>query len=74
MSKQAIFTMKLELELGTAFIAEAEAARRPAREYDVFLQSKVEVSRVSIQDSQGYSNEEIEAEFALRRAHAKNQA
>ncbi len=92
MSKQAVFTMKLEPELRMAFTAEAEAAHRPAsqvlrelmrefvqrqrsaREYDAFLQSKVEVSRASIQDNQGYSNEEVEAEFALRRAHAENQA
>lgn len=30
MSKQAVFTMKLESELRDAFMAEAEAAHRPA--------------------------------------------
>lgn len=30
MSKQAVFTMKLEAELREAFMAEAEAAHRPA--------------------------------------------
>lgn len=30
MSKEAVFTMKLELELRDAFMAEAEAADRPA--------------------------------------------
>lgn len=30
MSKQAVFTMKLETELREAFMAEAEAAHRPA--------------------------------------------
>ncbi|CAE6871470.1 hypothetical protein R69658_08177 [Paraburkholderia aspalathi] len=30
MSKEAVFTMKLEPELRTAFMAEAEAAHRPA--------------------------------------------
>ena len=30
MSKEAVFTMKLEADLRSAFMAEAEAARRPA--------------------------------------------
>lgn len=30
MTKEAVFTMKLELELRTAFMAEANAAHRPA--------------------------------------------
>ena len=30
MSKEAVFTMKLELELRDAFMAEAEASHRPA--------------------------------------------
>jgi predicted transcriptional regulator len=86
MSKQAVFTMKLEPELRAEFMAEAEAAHRPAsqilrelmrefvqrqreaREYDEFLRRKVEVARVSRQAGWGRSNEEVEAEFAKRRA------
>ncbi|UAW63497.1 antitoxin of toxin-antitoxin stability system [Mycoavidus sp. HKI] len=90
MSKQAVFTMKLEPELRAAFTAEADAAHRPAsqvlrdlmrefiqrqceaREYDAFLRQKVEVGRASMRDGQGRSNEEVEAEFALRRTRATN--
>ena len=86
MSKQAVFTMKLESELRAEFIAEAEAAHRPAsqilrelmrefvqrqreaREYDEFLRRKVEVGRASMRNGQGRSNDEVEAEFATRRA------
>jgi predicted transcriptional regulator len=86
MSKEAVFTMKLEPELRDAFMAEAEAADRPAsqlvremmrqfiqrqreaREYDEFLRRKVEIARTSMQAGIGRSNEEVEAEFAARRA------
>ena len=86
MSKEAVFTMKLEPELRDEFMAEAEAAHRPAsqvlrelmrefvqrqrdaREYDEFLRRKVEAARSSMGAGLGRSNEEIEAEFAARRA------
>jgi hypothetical protein len=86
MPKEAVFTMKLEPELRDAFMAEAEAADRPAsqlvremmrqfiqrqreaREYDEFLRRKVEIARTSMQAGIGRSNEEVEAEFAARRA------
>jgi predicted transcriptional regulator len=92
MSKQAVFTMKLEPELRAAFMAEAEAAHRPAsqilrelmrefvqrqreaREYDEFLRRKVEVGRVSMHAGLGRSNDEVEAEFATRRARVINQS
>lgn len=85
MSKEAVFTMKLEHELRSQFMAEAEAAHRPAsqvmrelmrefierqrqsREYDAFLQRKVEAGRASMHAGLGRSNEEVEAEFAARR-------
>ena len=88
MSKAAVFTMKLEPELRAEFMAEAEAAHRPAsqvlrelmrefvqhqrevREYDNFLHQKVTVARLSMRAGQGRSNDEIEAEFAVRRASA----
>ena len=91
MSKEAVFTMKLEAELRAEFMAEAEAAHRPAsqvlrelmrefvqrqreaREYDEFLLSKVEAGRVSMQAGRGRSNDEIEVEFAAKRAQVVGQ-
>jgi hypothetical protein len=88
MSKQAVFTMKLEAELREAFMAEAEAAHRPAsqiirelmrefvqrqrqaREYEDFLHQKVEKARLSLRSNQGIANDDVEAEFAERRARA----
>jgi predicted transcriptional regulator len=88
MSKQAVFTMKLEPDLRDEFMAEAEAIHRPAsqvlrelmrefvqrqreaREYDAFLRRKVEAGRASMRAGQGRPNEEVEAEFAARRADA----
>lgn len=88
MSKQAVFTMKLEPELREQFMAEAEASHRPAsqivrdmmrqfvqkqresREYEAFLQRKVDIARASISAGEGLTNDEIEAEFAARRARA----
>jgi predicted transcriptional regulator len=88
MSKQAVFTMKLEPELREQFMAEAEASHRPAsqivremmrqfvqtqresREYEAFLQRKVDNARVSMRAGDGLTNEEVEAQFAARRARA----
>lgn len=92
MLKEAVFTMKLEPELRADFIAEAEAADRPAsqimrelmrdyvrrqreaRQYDEFLRKKVEAARASVQAGTGRSNEEVESEFAARRAQALKKA
>ncbi len=92
MSKEAVFTIKLEPELRAEFMAEAEATRRPAsqvlrelmrefvqhqretREYDDFLRHKVEAGRASMRAEQGRSNDEIEVEFAARRASVTSQA
>jgi predicted transcriptional regulator len=92
MSKQAVFTMKLEPELRDQFLAEAEAAHRPAsqvvrelmrefvqrqrqvREYDEFLQHKVEVARTSMRAGRGRSNDEVDAKFAARRSKLADQA
>jgi predicted transcriptional regulator len=88
MSKQAVFTMKLESDLREQFMAEAEAAHRPAsqivremmrqfvqtqresREYEAFLQRKVDIARVSMNRGDGLTNDELEAEFAARRGRA----
>ena len=88
MSKEAVFTMKLEAELRADFIAEAQAADRPAsqilrelmrdfvkqqrqaRDYDAFLEKKVEIARTSLLEGKGLGNEEVEAIFAARRAAA----
>lgn len=92
MSKQAVFTMKLEPELRDQFMAEADAAHRPAsqvvrelmrefvqrqrqaRDYDTFLQRKVDAARTSMRAGQGRSNEEVEARFAARRTGPSEQA
>jgi hypothetical protein len=84
--KEAVFTMKLEAELRDAFMAEAEAAHRPAsqivremmrnfvqsqaeaRDYDAFLRRKVDTARASMQAGRGRANDEVEADFAARRA------
>jgi predicted transcriptional regulator len=42
--------------------------QRAAREYDEFLYRKVKAARASMRVGQGRSNEEVEAEFAKRRA------
>ncbi len=86
MPKEAVFTMKLEPTLRAEFVAEAEAAHRPAsqvvrelmrefvlrqreaRRYDEFLRRKVEAGRTSMHVGIGRSNDEVEAEFAARRA------
>jgi predicted transcriptional regulator len=91
MSKEAVFTMKLEPDLRAEFLAEAEAAHRPAsqivrelmrefiqrrreeREYDQFLRGKVEAARASAKAGRTRSNDEVEAEFAARRAKAMRQ-
>ena len=92
MSKEAVFTMKLEPELRDQFIAEAQATHRPAsqvvrelmrefiqhqrqaREYDEFLQRKVDAARASLRAGDGRPNEDIEARFAARRTRAPSQA
>jgi hypothetical protein len=91
MSKEAVFTMKLESELRDEFMAAVQAVRRPAsqvvrelmrdfvqhqreaREYDEFLRDKVETARSSMRADLGQSNDEVEAEFAARRANVTNQ-
>lgn len=76
MSKEAVFTMKLEPELRDAFMAAAKDADRPAsqlvrefmrdyvqqdREYVEFLRRKVERSRASIAAGRVHSDEEVRA-------------
>ncbi|ROL76943.1 antitoxin of toxin-antitoxin stability system [Pseudomonas protegens] len=41
-----------------------------SREYEAFLQQKVQLARASLEAQHGHSHEEIEAEFAARRARA----
>lgn len=85
MTKEAVFTMKIESELRDKFMAEAAAAHRPAsqivrdfmrdfiqrqteaREYDAFLQRKVEAARADMEAGRSRSNDEVEASFARRR-------
>ena len=92
MSKEAVFTMKLEADLRADFMAEADALHRPAsqvarelmrefverqrmkREHSAFVERKVALARTSMQAGQGFGNDEVEAEFANRRARVSNQA
>jgi hypothetical protein len=92
MPKEAVFTMKLESELRADFMAETEAAHRPAsqvlrelmrdfvqkqrdaRQYDQFLQQKVDAARTSMHAGLGSSNESVEAQFAQRRLKTVNHA
>ncbi len=92
MTKAAVFTMKLEADLRDDFLAEAEAAHRPAsqvvrelmrdfihqqrekREYTAFVQRKVDIALAEFEDGLGIPNEEVEAEFAARRARALGRA
>jgi predicted transcriptional regulator len=45
--------------------------QRDALEYDAYLRDKVELARQSMRAGRGQSNEEVEAEFAARRAKLK---
>ncbi|WP_419254903.1 antitoxin of toxin-antitoxin stability system [Caulobacter sp. ErkDOM-YI] len=92
MSKDAVFTLKLEGQLRDAFVAEAEASHRPAsqivrelmRDYverqrearlqDEFLRRKVEIARAERLTGQSVSDEDIETEFAARRAELLRKA
>ena len=85
MSKEAIFTMKIETDLRSEFMAEAQAAHRPAsqilrelmrefvqrqrqtRDYEAFLNAKIEASRASMQAGAQHSNDDVEAMFVARR-------
>lgn len=92
MSKEAVFTMKLESELRADFMAEAANEDRPAsqimrelmrgyveqrrreREYDDYLQRKVDAGRTSMRAGRGRGNDEVEAAFAARRRAAAGSA
>lgn len=51
-------------------VRESVQRQRETREYDAFLQRKVDVSRASMRAGHGRSNDEVEAQFAARRANA----
>ena len=42
--------------------------QRESREYEAFLQRKVDSARISMRAGEGLTNEEVEAQFAARRA------
>jgi len=48
--------------------------QRQSREYDAYLRGKVEAGRASMRSGQGRSNDEVEAEFASRRAQVDHQS
>lgn len=88
MSKDAVFTMKLEPDLRDQFMAAADAAHRPASQvvremmrefvyrqgeaadYDAFLRRKIEIARAEAEAGDGFTNDQVEAEFSARRARA----
>ena len=92
MGKEAVFTMKLEPDLRTTFMAAAEAVHRPAsqvmrelmrefvdrqrekRDYDAFLQLKVDTARNSVRAGEGLANEDVEADFSARRSVSASHA
>ncbi len=45
-----------------------------AREYDDFLRHKVDLARESLHAGRGRSNDEVEADFAARRAELQRRA
>jgi hypothetical protein len=65
MTQEAVFPVKLEPEL-----REYGQHQHNAVGYDEYLARKVAAGRTSMQAGQGRSNEEVEAEFAARRAAA----
>ena len=89
MAKEAVFTLKLEPELRDAFMAAAKAADRPASqvvrefmrdyvqqdgEYVAWLQRKVDEARADVAAGRVYSQDEVEAYFAGRRAEWANRS
>ncbi|WP_298283818.1 antitoxin of toxin-antitoxin stability system [Novosphingobium sp.] len=48
--------------------------QRLKREHSAFVERKVELARTSMQAGEGFDNDEVEAEFANRRARATHQA
>ena len=88
MSKDAVFTMKLEPALRAEFMAAAEASHRPAsqvvrelmrefverQDHTAFLQRKVDAARASVQSANGRENDAVEADFAARRARITDRA
>lgn len=92
MTKEAVFTMKLEADLRADFMAETDALHRPAsqvvrdlmrefverqrqkREHGAFVERKVAAARASMQTGRGYSDDEVETDFANRRARIVDKA
>lgn len=48
--------------------------QRMKREHSAFVERKVALARTSMQAGHGVGNDEVEAEFATRRARVSNQA
>ena len=46
--------------------------QREAREYEAFLQRKVEIARESVRAGDGLNNEDVEAAFAAKRRQAED--
>jgi predicted transcriptional regulator len=68
MSKQAVFTMKLEPELRDEFMAEAEAAHRPASQVMRELMREYVQRQREIREYDAYLRRKVEAGRASMRA------
>ena len=89
MSKDAVFTLKLDPQLRADFMSEAAGEDRPAsqvvrelmrdyimqrrqaRDYESYLQRKVDAGRASMHAGRGRSNEDVEAACVIRRQQIK---
>lgn len=70
MSKEAVFTMKLEAELRDAFMAEAAAAHRPASQIVRELMREYVQSQREAREYDEFLRRKIEVARAQRRAGA----
>lgn len=61
--------MKSDANPTRELMREFSQRQRKAREYEEFLRGKVEAGRASMRSGKGRSNDEVEAEFAARRAN-----
>ena len=68
MPKEAVFKVKLEPNLHEAFMSEVQVSHRQAREYNNFLAQKIQTARASMQAGVEISNDDVETQFAARRA------
>lgn len=68
MSKEAVFTLKLEPELRADLMAAVASEDRPAFQVvRELMRSKVAASRASMRAGRGRTNDAVEAQFSAKR-------